>query len=294
MPIKSTSKEIKKKADKKKIFLIIIGAAALFSLSFFLPIQTDEILVNNSMPRALIIDQLDEEIPNKGFHYTATEYLESAGYSVDIVTTEDITIDFYKNLPKMNYDFVVIRTHGVVDKSDHKGVALFTGEKYSENDYVLEQLMGIVKKGTPLIDVTFQQNDQGYRTWVQTGENQFESVKPVEIVDESMDEYFLISSEFVEQAMVGDFHDTIFFLGGCETMAEPSFAESLVKRGAKLVVGWDNSVGSFENDKIMLQLIEKHILDGLDIENAIEVSHDIPLDYMVPPSNLAYYSNLST
>ena len=289
MQLKTTLGNSKK--PNKKFLVLLVSAVAVSSLAIanLVVDVNDEIIVQNTSPKALIIDQLNEDIPNKSFHITATQYLESAGYTVDIVTTEDITVDFYKILPKMNYDFVVVRTHGVVDKSDNKGVALFTGEKYREDEYVMEQLMGIVKKGTPLIDVTFQQDKEEERKWIQTGENQYESVKSANIIDESIDEYFLISSEFVDQAMEGDFSKTVFFLGGCETLADHSLAESLVNRGAGLVVGWDNPVGSYENDKIMLQLIQNYVVDGLDIQNAVEISHDISLELMNPPSSLAYY-----
>ena len=291
MQLRNFIAENKKKPDRKILALLIVaGTVSVLSVTYLTAYTSDEISAYDVPSRALILDQLYDEIPNKSFHSTATEYLESAGYTVDIVTTKEITIDFYKKLPEMNYDFVVIRTHGVVDKSDNKGVALFTGEKYSEDKYVLEQLMGIVKKGTPLIDVTFQQNEQESRKWVQTGDNQFESVTKAEIIDESADEYFLISSEFVEQAMEGDFSNTIFFLGGCETMADSSLADSLVNRGGQLVVGWDNPVGSYENDKIMLQLIQNYIVEGLDIQKAVEASQNIPLEYMTPPSSLAYQS----
>jgi len=50
--------------------------------------------------------------------------LEKAGYQVDVFTTKDITVDFFKNLPQMNYEFVVIRTHGVADFGNENSITI--------------------------------------------------------------------------------------------------------------------------------------------------------------------------
>ena len=46
--------------------------------------------------KAVIIDQLDRDLPNKSFQNQTMEYFTKAGYEVDLYTYDDITIDFYK------------------------------------------------------------------------------------------------------------------------------------------------------------------------------------------------------
>jgi len=79
---------------------------------------------------AAIIDQLHDSIPNESFQQKAQQHLENAGYDVDIYTTQDITVDFYKKLPSMNYKFIYIRTHSLGVQELQNSTFLFTGEKY--------------------------------------------------------------------------------------------------------------------------------------------------------------------
>ena len=278
---------------KYTIALILLSSICISASMIFMFINTDQALgYDDKIPKALILDQLYSDFPNKFFQNTAREYLEAAGYEVDIITTEDITVDFYKNLPTSGYKFVVMRSHGVADEFNHNEVALFTGEKYTEDSYILEQLSGTVKKGTPLIDLIFK-SKQG-STWIKTAENQYELTSQAEVIDNSQDEYFLISPKFIKESMKGDFANTVFFLGGCETMAEPSFAKSLVDRGASLVVGWDRPVGWIDNDRIMLRFLEHYLIDKYDIEESIDSAQFIPIETMDYPSRLGYYTNLNS
>ena len=105
-------------------------------------------------PRSLaaIIDQLHDLIPNVKFQQRAVKYLENAGYDVDVYTTKDITVDFYKKLPSMNYKFIYIRTHSLEVPQLGNSTFLFTGEKYDINKHILEQLSGQVHKAVPISD----------------------------------------------------------------------------------------------------------------------------------------------
>src|SRR3990172_12845431 len=177
---------------KYTIALILLSSICISASMIFIFINTDQALAyDDKIPKALILDQFYSDFPNKEFQNTAREYLEAAGYEVDIITTDDITVEFYKNLPTMGYKFVVMRSHGVADEFNHNEVALFTGEKYTEDSYILEQLSGTVKKGTPLIDLIFKQSEQESKNWIKTAENQYELTSPAEVIDNSQDEYFL-------------------------------------------------------------------------------------------------------
>ena len=153
--------------NSKSIALIAVSIASVIGIAAFLIFQEGEaqVLSYDGPPKALIIDQLYSEMPNDNFHKTATEYFQGAGYEVDIVTTENITVNFFKNLPSMNYNFVVIRTHGA-DNEEGNEVVLFTGEKYTEQKYIQEQLFGQVRKATPLLEVAYNIESTGKSDWV--------------------------------------------------------------------------------------------------------------------------------
>jgi len=67
----------------------------------------------SEIPKAAIIDQLHNDKPNENYQKMLTEFLETAGYEVDLYTTDAITVNFYKRLPAMNYEFIVIRSHAL-------------------------------------------------------------------------------------------------------------------------------------------------------------------------------------
>ena len=214
---------------------------------------------------AAIIDQLHDQIPNKSAQKKVLKYLESAGYDVDIYTTEDITVDFYKKLPSMNYKFIYIRSHSLeVDKLGNS-TFLFTGEKYDIDKHIYEQLSGQVHNALPLSD---QSPDE-------------------EINNATIDStYFTIGSKFVYEQMMGKFPQSVIIIAGCESVRNPDLGLSLIFRGASSVIGWDASVNSIENDRVMLALLEEVLINKIGFNDArISVMEEFG-------SNLAYNSKL--
>jgi len=219
-------------------------------------IEANIIITSTSSPDkqprqlAAIIDQLHDSIPNKSFQQKAQQYLENAGYDVDVYTTEDITVDFYKKLPSMNYKFIYIRTHSFEVAGDDDKTYLFTGEKYDINKYIQEQLSGQVSKGMPIS--------------VQ------EIMKLQESNELSIDMlYFVVGTKFVDELMVGKFPQTVIVIGGCESTKTDDLARSLISRGASEVVGWDRSINSLENDRVMLALLEEVLINKTGFYDAI-------------------------
>jgi len=124
----------------KEIISLVVVAITISVITLFLyDIVGADNIASQTIPKAAIIDQLHDDIPNIPLQQRATELLEGAGYEVNLFTTKDITLDFYKRLPSMNYDFVMIRTHGAADENDNDSVTLFTGEKYQTDKYISEQ-----------------------------------------------------------------------------------------------------------------------------------------------------------
>jgi len=199
---------------------------------------------------AAIIDQLADIVPNKHHQQKALEYLENAGYDVDVYTTEDITVDFFKKLPSMNYKFVYIRTHSLEVAKLENSTFLFTGEKYDVDKHILEQLAGQVRKAIPISDQLPE-----------------EMIKNATLYQESM--YFTIGSKLVDELMIGEFPQTVIIIAGCESVRNLGLAKSLILRGASAVVGWDRSINSMENDKVMLGLLEEILINKTGIHEAI-------------------------
>lgn len=223
-------------------------------------------------PRAAIIDQLHYDIPSKYFQDQALEYLETAGYEVEIFTTEQLTVDFYKKLPTMNYELIVFRSHAIgnnaLDPLDKEKVSLFTGEKYRDDKYISEQLAGQISKGAPYMSSAVDLS-ANLPEMSNSNQTSLEIVLPLELVDES-NPYFLIGSKYVDEVMEGKFPNSLVILGGCSTLSKPTLADSFINRGASSVIGWDDLVGSVNNDQTMLAFLESYLIDEMEIQDAVE------------------------
>ena len=262
---------------------------SIISMFLYDTVEANNINSLDSIPKAAIIDQLYDDVPHDKFHEKASKLLESVGYQVDIFTTKDITVDFYKKLPLLNYKLVVVRSHGVADQNDKNSVALFTGEKYVTDDYISEQLFGQVKKGAPLVEVDFLANGTD-SDWVIVNDTYRTLTVPAKTITKSDEEYFLITPTFVDTAMEGKFSQTIFVLGGCSTMRTDTMAQSLIKRGASSVVGWDNTVGSSDNDVLMLMLLEELLVNNMTMKDAADsVMKKVPIENLMYPARLKVF-----
>ena len=154
------------KLRKPQYIIIFSIVAVAFSLMITSTMQENlaqnETYSYDGPPRAAIIDQLHDDIPSQYFQDKAVELLQSAGYEVELFTTQELTVDFYKILPTMNYELIVFRTHAIGNdgptNSLDESVSLFTGEKYRDDKYITEQLSGQIGKGAPymssLLDVS--------------------------------------------------------------------------------------------------------------------------------------------
>jgi len=207
--------------------------------------------------KAVIIDQLDRDIPNLYYQNKTLSYFIQAGYDVDLYTTDDITVDFYKNLPSMDYDFIVFRSHSLAIYGNTPSEWIFTGEKYSTKVHVAETLAGQLSPGVPFI-VTEDQT--------------------ITYSQALRERHFMIGPKFIDESMVGQFPGSVIILGGCETMPHELLAENLVKRGASSVIGWNELVSSGYNDNVIISLLEEMLVNGLKIDEAIDLMEDFKRD----------------
>ena len=264
---------MKKQAVLKIIFVaVIIGVTAtIFSIN----LQEETIKIENvsisAIPRAVIIDQLHNDKPNLEYQKNVTAYLTSAGYDVDIFTTDDITVDFYKKLPSMNYEFIVIRSHSLGDGTVEESASLFTGELYRKDRHMNEQFAGQVGKGLPYLPAEVER----LGGW--------EALR-----DET---YFVIGSKLVDELMVGTFPNSIIVLGGCETTETTNLADSLLQRGASEIIGWNGLVSSKDNDKVIMNLLEDTLVNDVEIQHAVQSVMQEYDEKLLPPVTLKYYSS---
>ena len=287
---------MKKFGRSQKIIIISLVAVAF---SFILTSSMQENFSENETysydgpPRAAIIDQLHDDIPSVYFQDKAAELLETGGYEVELFTTKELTVDFYKKLPSMNYELIVFRTHAIgndkPDDSLKEPVRLFTGEKYRDDKYITEQLSGQIGKGAPYmssvldVSVDLSELNSSNNTSVE-----FDVTQSSEVVDNS-NPYFLIGSRYVDELMEGRFHDTILVLGGCSTLSSPTLANSLIKKGASSVIGWDALVGSVNNDRVMLAFLENYLINDMEIEDSVFAAREqmyLGSEYI---ANFSYY-----
>jgi len=264
---------MKKQVVLKIIFvaIIIVVTATIFSIN----LQQETIQIENvsisEIPRAAIIDQLHKDIPNLEYQKNVTAYLTSAGYDVDLYTTDDITVNFYKKLPSLNYEFIVIRSHSLGDGTVEESASLFTGEKYRKDRYMDEQYAGQVGKGVPYLPA------------------RVERLGGLEaLTDET---YFVVGSKLVDELMVGTFPNSIIVLGGCETIEGTILADSLLQLGASEIIGWNGLVSSKDNDMVIMKLLEDTLVNGVEIQQAVQSVMQEYDKKLAPPATLKYYSS---
>jgi len=246
------------------ILATVVVLVSVFSTLAFVESQTT---LDNKISKAVIIDQLHDDMPNPDFQQKAIEYFETAGYEVDIYTTKDITVDFYKELPSMNYEFIVARTHGLGFGTVEKSASLFTGEKYELYKHTQEQLAYQVGKGVPY---------------------SYSESKKISNENLSNQTYFVLGSKFVDELMVGEFPDSVIVLAGCDTMSNGLLSQSLIDRGASVVVGWDKTLLNTQNDRVTLAYLEKVLVNGEEVTEAVSSVMNEYSTYLDPIS-LKYY-----
>jgi len=226
-------------------------------------------ILSQSIRKAAILDQLYDDFPNESFQNKATEYLEAAGYQVELYTTDEITVDFYKELPSLNYEFIVLRTHGGPGE-EGGSTTLTTGEKFRENIHLKEILNEQIGASIPIIRMAEIQGESD------------------EVIRENS--YFDINSKLVDNAMEGRFSDTVLVIGGCSALNSTMLAESFVSRGASSVVGWSGLVGDKDNDRITLQFLKEVLVNEIEIDEAVDLVMNNYRNSIEQDSTLLHYS----
>jgi hypothetical protein len=221
---------------------IIILAACIFSINWLSASQQDED-ANGNGSRAAILDGLYDKSPNATLTETMKQYLSNSGYTVDNYRGTNVTIDLLKNIG--GYKVLILRLHSGVTKDGW--LYIYSGEKYTQDKYVFEQLAGDVKRGN-----TF---------------------------DESEAPYFALNSKFLGELASDDLDGTTLILMGCNGSANEFVVQDFFQKGIKAYVSWDGYVDLPHSDKATLRLVEAIYSEGLSPQAAVEkVNNEVGSD----------------
>ena len=188
---------------------------------------------------AAIVDQLSLTQPNPTFAETATAILEEAGYVVDYYPGEEVTVDFYRDLPTHGYDLLLLRVHSGLARDYGKPtgyVSLFSGEPFDETKYVQEKAAGLLGRASYY---------------------------------EGSPQVFGIVPAFIESSMRGRFDGATVVMLGCDGLITDATAEAFVHKGAKTVVGWSGRVLAEHTDAAAEHLLRHLLADGLTLQSAV-------------------------
>jgi len=200
-------------------------------------------------PRALIVDQLALTDPNPGFVSDATRALEAGGYHVDYVPAEQVTVNFYRDLPARGYQFIVLRSHTsdlrisrdpkiAAVETPLASTGLFTNELYNKETHVSDQI------ATRLMVDSYI--DRGI-PW----------------------KYFGITPEFLLHSARGRFDGTTVVLMGCSGLKTNDLAKAFMTRGAKEFVSWDQPVTAEHTDAATKELLANLFDHRLALADAV-------------------------
>jgi hypothetical protein len=211
--------------------------------------------------KAAIVDQLSLTVPNQTFIETATKILETGNYTVDYYPGEEVTVGFYRNLPTNGYRLIILRAHSSAtslqgEEFVRSPVVFFTSEPYSQTKYVVEQLTD------------------------QLGKASYAPPEPPY--------YFSIHHEFVTSSMNGKFQNTTIVMMGCEGLSNTKMAEALIKKGAKVYIGWSGDVSATHTDQATIQLLT-YLTKNQTIKQAVENTMEEVGPDPISESILYYY-----
>jgi hypothetical protein len=205
--------------------------------------------LSDGVLRAAIVDQLSVQAPNPGFVERVTQTLRRAGYAVDYFPAAEVTVQFYRDLPRGRYDLIVMRTHSApASKGTPKKVrateeiGLFTGELHVPGTYEEEGRSGLLG----LAYYTYEDYASG---------RQRPSVA--------------VLPAFIRSRMRGDLGGAVVVLMGCQTFKTLSAAKALAAKGASAVIGWDGLIDGAFSDAVTELLVENLVTAGLSPDRAV-------------------------
>lgn len=219
---------------------IITIAAVVFVFTRTSPTSGPAISTYSGEPRAAIVDQLYNLRANQTFIERTTQKLKDYGFDeVDVYQGDDVTVDFYRQLPTYGYKLIIFRVHSgllIGKESVADKTWMFTSELYSRTRYFFEQLRGQVAHATTDVDIP---------------------------------SVFAISAKFITDGMAEQFADTVIIMMGCAGFNSEDLAQAFIQNGASAYMAWDASVDLSYVDDTTIALVDKLVLKELTIAEAV-------------------------
>ncbi len=229
----------------KRLTVLAVAAAVSISLAagYFLLSAPDQ---GSDVPSAVIVDQLSAGDAKSPFVHTVTDQLEAAGYTVDYYPAEEVTVDFYRQLPTLGYDLILLRAHsGLIQGGEREGEAfIFTSEPYNNQEYPEELRQRRLLSATYTVDSLSSNLSD-------------------------IPSYFGIVPDFVKSSMIGTFDGATIVLMGCNGLTSNTMAAAFVEKGARAIVSWDDLVTRDHTDAATDRLLELLLRDRLPLGEAV-------------------------
>lgn len=254
-------REERKREERRGLAFAAIILIVVLVSSFFIhamwPSSTQEkdpVSTSKSDPtfsnyklKASIIDQLSLTVPNQSFVETATGILNDAGYTVHYYPGENVTVQFYRNLPTHGFSLVILRAHSTATMAEGTltPLAIFTSELANQSKYPYEAM------NEQLIRVSFSQQE----------------------LDDGII-YYGITPSFVSQRMNGYFAKTAFIVMGCDGMFNTKMAESFVERGVGVYMSWSGPVLASHTDAATINALRHLVAEKHKIRTALRKTLD--------------------
>ncbi len=260
---------------RRKILTVasIAGAAIVVAAAALAATHT----INDPPSRAAIVDQLSLTVPNPSFVTEATGLLEETGYTVDYYPGEEVSVELFRSLPSLGYDFVLLRVHSArreepTGKTDE--AVLFTAEMIDLDVY---DVVGVPPVAATAIAEAKLQGAQGpaaYLTLAQLSPGELAHVSPV-YYDPGSGElpFFGLRPSFIEHDTRGTFDsEATLVLMGCDGLRSSDLGQAFLSRGAGTFVSWDRAVSAPHTDAATLRLLELLLVEGRPIAEAVDAT----------------------
>jgi len=220
------------------LMVLVVGVVVVGGVSVWMALRDEGGSFRVSSAEVVIIDQLQSSFPNASFRMTVTEMMGGQGWDVDYYGHKEVTVELFRNLLRNDYRLIVLRVHAATGYAvgQSSRLALFTGEPYSKNKYIWEQIS-----------------------------NQVERVR----VNPESDSYFGIYESFVSDVMEGVCVNATIVMMGCDGLTHTEMAEAFISRGAGVYVGWDGMVMADYVDRATVAFLRGVVEEDMSAEAAV-------------------------
>jgi len=214
--------------------------------------------------KAVIVDQLSSVKENEQFITNVTGELEGYGFEVALYQGDNITVEFYRQLPTHGYKLIIFRAHsGLLAENEQvkDRTVLFTNEEYRQFSHYDDQLHGrlvIASVG---------------------GDNPM---------------VFGIPPKFIKESMPRKFDDSVVIMMGCSGLFMRDLAEAFIAEGASVYLGWNGSVELDYVDEATAYLVTQLCSANMTVKEAVASTRDVIGPDPEHKAGLEYYPSGSS